>query len=64
MLTMNIDDLEKVSGGVTNTDQNGQKLKPNERMHECPGCKDPNAIFVLGSGGRAVCKQCNTQIML
>lgn len=62
MNMMNIDDLEGVTGGDGNNPADADGI-PQKRMF----CSDPRCntyrLFYLGSGGRAVCSFCHTQIM-
>ena len=59
--SLNMDELEEVTGGADKSDTNDGM--PQKLLY----CSDPRCmterIFYLGSGGRATCSFCHTQIL-
>ena len=56
-----IDDsnLDNVNGGINNTNGTAGSNAPT-KVSYCPYCK-ADTVFYLGSGGRAVCKECENE---
>lgn len=55
---LDLNSLESVTGGKKNVVASIKTKKAH-----CPTC-DRETEFVLGTGGRAVCRECNNQIMM
>ena len=53
---INIDQLDKVTGGSTN--QNGDDISNTFVDHFCKGICNRNTKFMTFSGGRCICTQC------
>ena len=58
---LNIDELDGVIGGA-DTGNTGNVVEKKKLYCDDPRCKQER-IFYLGSGGRATCSFCHTQIM-
>ena len=58
---LNINELDGVIGGADTGDTKG-KTETREMYCDDPRCKKTR-VFYLGSGGRAVCSFCHTQIL-